>query len=180
MLRYMIVGIFISSVCCFGMQEGQGISFIEEIKKYPTGDLHQLVDSLSGKDKELADKFCQLYVDPSKDREKVFSGLSEDDLKELYVAADFVARSYYAEMRNYPFDIDKAQKTVKWLTLVDSDIHSGNIKVNSYRDGGKISDLLELAQKEVERQRKFNEENQKCEEELIKFLEGFEEEEEEK
>ena len=174
---FIVVGVLFSPVCCFSMQKKQNICFMDEVKKNPTGDLRQIVDSLDGEEKELADKFCNLYVTLSENREKIFSGLDEYEFEEVVAAADLVAKSYYVEMRKHP-DVMRAEAAVKWLTLVNSDILAGNIRGTTQRAGGKISDLLELAQQEVERQKKFDDENQKCEEELMKLLEKFKSDEE--
>lgn len=176
MLKYMAVIVFVSSTCCFCMNGASNVSFMSAVREDPTGDLNKLTCSLAGEERELAGKFCQLYVNPSENRKEVLNSLNESDLTELYVAADLVARSYYAAMQADTFDAEKAKEAVRWLNLLNSDIRSKDIRESAYRDGEKISDLLQIAQLEVKRREEFDNADQKCEEELVKLLEGTEEE----
>lgn len=190
--KLVIGGIFLSSIYCFAMDSKVNDSgmdsndFVGTVCSNPTGNLENSINSLEGNAKKLGDIFLELYVSTEngpkneKDRQDILNSLNSNESAMLYTAADFVARSYFAEMqRSSLFDVEKAEKAKQWLSEVTNDAKYVYERPGVYKDGERISDLLEAAESECKKRNDFATKSDKYEEDLNNLLKIMGEEEEE-
>lgn len=181
MLKEIIIGSCVLIAECGAIQE----SFIDAVHEAPLESLKEFVGtvhesplkslkeillSLEGHEHDLGENFVNLYLEnnPQDYRSNMFFKLG-DEGRIVYQAAEFVARSCFADMKRNIFDTKKAEVAIKWLNLVHNDEVRFN-RAGTSQDKEGINDLLLTAKQILEERKKFESEIDSSEEHLLDLL----------